>query len=108
MGSIITPTRRGFLAGLGTALAMPFIVKASSIMPVKSLPPEMLKNPARKWHLINITRGGPDITIVVDGQIVPPDAQQRGGWAIDILSHKLRVQIPPQGSYQQYMLREYA
>ena len=39
MTDIIHPTRRGFLLGLGAALvAGPAIVRAGSLMPVKSLP----------------------------------------------------------------------
>lgn len=35
MKDLIVPTRRGFLAGLGTLLAAPAIVRASSLMPVR-------------------------------------------------------------------------
>jgi hypothetical protein len=107
MGSIITPSRRGFLVGLGTALATPFIVRASSIMPVKSLPPEMLKNPARNYHLVSITRGGEDIVILVDGQLVEPGDIERRGSHVRVLSRRLQMWAPP-GSHQQMTLREYA
>lgn len=33
---IIQPTRRGFLVGMGLVLAAPAIVRASSLMPVRS------------------------------------------------------------------------
>lgn len=37
--SIIQPTRRSFLTGLTAAFAAPAIVRAASLMPVKSMPP---------------------------------------------------------------------
>lgn len=38
MRMLIQPTRRGFLTGLGALLAAPAIVRASSLMPVRSMP----------------------------------------------------------------------
>ena len=35
--SIIQPSRRGFLAGLGALIAAPAIVRASSLMPVSAI-----------------------------------------------------------------------
>jgi hypothetical protein len=34
--SLLTPSRRGFLAGIGALFAAPAIVRASSLMPVKA------------------------------------------------------------------------
>ena len=36
--SLITPTRRGFIAGLASLLAAPAIVRAGNIMPVRPVP----------------------------------------------------------------------
>lgn len=37
---VIQPTRRQLLAGIGLALAAPVIVRAASIMPVRSIEPD--------------------------------------------------------------------
>lgn len=42
-------SRRGLLLGIGSLLAAPAIVRASSLMPVKALAPELLRDPMRDW-----------------------------------------------------------
>lgn len=65
MASLIVPSRRGFLfgmgVGVGTLLAAPAIVRASSIMPVKAL------KRVPTWHHLAIARQGDDIVFFVDG-----------------------------------------
>jgi hypothetical protein len=108
MSSLIIPSRRGFLVGLGATIAAPFIVRAQSIMPVKSLPAEMVKNPARKWHHVDITRGDAMPVVLVDGKLIDPTRLVVSGWDIGIPDHKLLIAMPPRGSYQHMMLREHA
>lgn len=105
---IIKPSRRGFLIGVGTALAAPFIVRAASIMPVKALPVEMLKNPARKWHHVTITRAEGMPVVTVDGNLIDPTRLVASGWDIGVPDYKLLLHMPPKGSYQSFMDREYA
>jgi len=42
--------RRGLLLGLASALAAPAIVRASSLMPVRAIPPEFA-DPVYEWTL---------------------------------------------------------
>lgn len=40
--NLIKPSRRGFITGLASTLAAPAIVRATSIMPVKALPLDVI------------------------------------------------------------------
>jgi len=39
MGDLIKPSRRGLITGLASLIAAPALVRASSLMPVRRLPP---------------------------------------------------------------------
>lgn len=56
MDHLITPSRRGFILGLSTLIAAPAIVRATSIMPVKSMTP-ILEAPVGNWSLVGGPRG---------------------------------------------------
>jgi len=103
---IIKPTRRSFLIGLGTLLAAPAIVRATSIMPVKALPAEMLKNPRRQWHHVAITRADGIPAVWVDGNLIDWTRLVASGWDIGVPDHKLLLHMPPKGSHQSFMMRE--
>jgi len=104
---IIKPTRRGFLIGLGALLAAPAIVRATSIMPVKALPAEVLKG-RRQWHHVAITRAGGMPVVWVDGGLVDPTCLKvwDSGWHIYVPNHKLLLNMPPEGSHQSFMMPE--
>jgi hypothetical protein len=97
---IITPSRRGFLIGIGAAVAAPFIVRATSIMPVKALPAEIPRRLHRPWRIVDLTREEA-ITMFVDGYPIAPAE-------IDSALRRFRISVPPPGSYQHMVLREYA
>lgn len=113
---LITPSRRGFLIGLGTGIALlaaPPIVRASSIMPVKVLPPRIIK---RKWYHVAVTRSGDDLVVFVDGVRVDvaqkvddqgwPHPEPGHRWRYVALPHGMRLPYPPRevGSHQSMMM----
>lgn len=99
---LITPSRRGFLIGLGTGIALlaaPPIVRASSIMPVKALPPPIIK---RKWYHVAVTRADAQPVVFIDG--IRVDVDWAGG--IARLPHGMKLRTPPDrvGSHQSMMM----
>lgn len=99
---MITPTRRGFLIGLGTGIALlaaPPIVRASSIMPVKVIPPAPIR---RKWYHVAITRADNELTAFINGERVDVEDWDKG---LIRLPHGLRsLHTPPRGSHQSMMM----
>ena len=58
-GDVIETSRRSLITGLISLIAAPAIVRASSLMPVKGIPVEELKNP-RPWKVIY--ESNPDVS----------------------------------------------
>lgn len=106
MGSIIMPTRRGFLLGAAAVLAAPAIVRATSIMPVHVIPPQPRR--PRPWHSVTVLRSETVLEVKVDGQAVDFEMSPGTLYDISVPSHYLLIPLPPMGSLQSYTMRENA
>lgn len=110
MSSLIIPTRRGFLIGVGVLLAAPAIVRATSIMPISVLPP--IERPRSRWYHLSISRGGPndELSVFVDGEIISTEQIVRQDYNRKVMVRvaergALSLRMPPIGSYQEMMMK---
>jgi hypothetical protein len=100
---MIEATRRGFLVGLSTGIALlaaPAIVRASSIMPVSKVPPA----PWRYYYSyvpVSVLRSELVLEVKVNGSVVDYELLDYNRMLLASLPDggALRIPVPPIGSF---------